>query len=59
MMARQAVNITLEPSVYEEFCRYAGKKGILISPWVNAKMKEFIEEERQAEAEKTTKKGRS
>lgn len=51
-MARQAVNITLVPEVYEEFCKYAGKKGIRVSPWVNAKMKEFIEEERQAEAKK-------
>ena len=30
----------------------AGKKGIRVSPWVNAKMKEFIEEERAVEAEK-------
>ena len=28
------------------------KKGIRVSPWVNAKMKEFIEEERAIEAEK-------
>ena len=51
-MARQAVNVTLEPGVYDEFCTYAGKKGIRVSPWVNAKMKEFIEEEKEAEAEK-------
>lgn len=58
-MARQAVNMTLEPGVYEEFCKYAGPKGIRISPWVNAKMKEFIEEEKQAQAEKlAAKKGR-
>lgn len=57
MLVRQAVNITLEPGVYEEFCKYAGKKGIRVSPWVNVKMKEFIEEEKQAEAEKTTKEG--
>ena len=49
---RQAVNITLDPEVYEEFCKYAGKKGIRVSPWINAKMEEFIEEEREAEAEK-------
>jgi len=52
MLARKAVNITLDPDVYEEFCKYAGKKGIRVSPWVNAKMEEFIEEEREAEAEK-------
>lgn len=51
-MARQAVNITLVPEVYEEFCKYAGKKGIRVSPWVNAKMEEFIEEEKAAEAKK-------
>jgi hypothetical protein len=25
-MVRQSVNITLEPEVYEEFCKYAEKK---------------------------------
>jgi len=55
-VARQAVNITLDPDVYEEFCKYAGKKGIRVSPWVNAKMEEFIEEEREAEAEKAANK---
>lgn len=43
-------NITLDPQVYEEFCKYAGLKGIRISTWVNAKMKEFIEEEKLLEA---------
>lgn len=42
-------NITLDPEVYEEFCRYAGKKGIKISTWVNQKMIEFIEEEKMLE----------
>ena len=51
-MTRKSLNITIEPGVYEEFCTYAGLKGIRVSPWVNAKMKEFIEEEREAEAEK-------
>lgn len=58
MLVRQTVNITSEPEVYDEFCKYAGKKRIRVSAWVNAKMKEFIEEEKQAEAEKPTKKGR-
>jgi hypothetical protein len=39
-------NITLDPEVFEEFCKYAGKKGIKISTWVNIKMQEFIEEEK-------------
>lgn len=42
-------NITLDPEVYEEFCKYAGKKGIKISTWVNIKMVEFIEEEKMIE----------
>lgn len=42
-------NITLDPDVYEGFCKYAGKKGIKVSTWVNIKMKEFIEEEKMIE----------
>lgn len=42
-MKRQ--NITLEPSVYEKFSEIASKRGIKLSPWINSKMKEFIEEE--------------
>jgi hypothetical protein len=42
-------NISLEEEVYEEFCKYAGKKGIKISTWINIKMKEFIEEEKMIE----------
>ena len=58
MLARKSLNITIEPGIHEEFCDYAGKKGIRVSPWVDAKMKEFIEEEKEAEAEKAAKKGR-
>jgi hypothetical protein len=42
-MKRQ--NITLEPEVCEKFIQIASKKGIKLSPWVNSKMKEFIEDE--------------
>jgi hypothetical protein len=42
-------NISLEPEVYEEFCKYAGKKGIKISTWVNQQMRNFIEEEKMIE----------
>jgi hypothetical protein len=42
-------NITLDPKVYDEFCRYAGKKGIKVSTWVNEQMKQFIEEEKMLE----------
>ena len=55
-MTRKSLNITIEPGIYEEFCKYAGLKGIRVSPWVNAKMKEFIEEEKEAESEKAASK---
>lgn len=48
-MATSRHNITLDPAVYEEFCKYAGKKGIKISTWINQQMKEFIEEEKMIE----------
>jgi len=38
-------NITLDPVVLERFSEIAGKKGIKISAWINAKMVEFIEKE--------------
>lgn len=49
ILATQRVNITLDPKVYEEFCRIAGKKGIRVSTWINAQMIEFIEEEKVIE----------
>lgn len=49
LMAVRALNITVDPKVYEDFCRIAEKKGIRTSPWVTAKMKEFIEQEKAAE----------
>lgn len=52
LAAMHRQNITLEPEVFEKFCKYAGKKGIKISTWVNQKMKEFIAEEEAAEAAK-------
>jgi hypothetical protein len=42
-------NITLDPQVYDEFCKYAGKKGIKVSSWVNQQMIQFIEEEKMIE----------
>ncbi|WP_227935562.1 hypothetical protein [Alkalihalobacillus deserti] len=48
-MATTRHNITLEEEVYKEFCKYAGKKGIKVSTWINIKMKEFIEEEKMIE----------
>lgn len=49
MLATKRVNMTIDPEVYEEFCKYAGKKGIKISTWVNLQMKNFIEEEKHLE----------
>lgn len=49
--------ITLEPEVYEEFCKYAGRHGIKVSTWVNAQMKEFIEEQRILEEIRKNKNG--
>lgn len=45
MLASKRYNITLDPEVYDEFCKYAGKKGIKVSTWIGVKMREFIEEE--------------
>lgn len=45
MQATSRHNIMLDLAVYEEFCKYGGKKGIKITTWINQQMKEFIEEE--------------
>lgn len=52
MAAKMRQNITLDPEVFEEFCHYAGLKGIKISTWINQRMKEFVEEEKAAEERK-------
>ncbi|WP_460291062.1 hypothetical protein [Clostridium botulinum] len=44
-MATIRKNIILDSKVYEDFCKIAERKGIRMSTWINAKMKEFIEEE--------------
>ena len=46
MAAKMRQNITLDPDVFDEFCHYAGLKGIKISTWINQRMKEFVEEEK-------------
>lgn len=55
-MAVKRVNMTLDPEIFEEFCKYAGPKGIKISTWVTAKMKEFVEDEKLLEEIKKSKK---
>lgn len=56
-MATSRHNISLEEGVYDEFAKYAAKKGIKISTWINIKMKEFIEEEKMIEEYREKKKG--
>lgn len=48
-MAVRRVNVTVEPELYDEFYKYAERKGISISPFLQAKMREFIEEEKEFE----------
>ncbi len=49
LLATKRVNITVEEQVMDEFFKFANKKGIKFSTWVNVKMKEFIEEEKMIE----------
>ena len=57
-MAVRRVNVTVEPKLYDEFYKYADKKGISISQFLQAKMREFIEEEKEFEEfKKRRKKG--
>ena len=48
-MAAHRQNMTIDPTVYEDFCKYAQKKGMKVSTWVSMKMKEFVEEEKAIE----------
>lgn len=43
------INITVPPDILDEFKKYGARKGIMISPFVAAKMKEFIQEEKTIE----------
>lgn len=52
MVDKRRQNITLDPEVFEEFCRYALPQGIKISPWINQRMKEFVEEQKELEEKK-------
>lgn len=56
LAAMRRQNMSIDPEVFEEFCNYAGKKGIKISTWVSMKMKEFIEEEKLLEELRKNKK---
>lgn len=54
-MAVRRVNVTVDHELYDEFYKYACRKGISISPFLQAKMKEFIEEEKEFEEYKEKK----
>lgn len=56
-MAKKKLNLTLDPELFKEFCTYAAKYGTSISAWVEFKMKEFIEEQKEYEEFKRNKKG--
>ena len=48
-MAVKRINVTVDPELLEEFYYYADRKGITVSPFLQAKMREFIEEEKAFE----------
>ena len=48
-MVAHRQNITIDPIIYEDFCKYAKRKGMKISSWVAIKMKEAVEEEKEIE----------
>lgn len=54
-MAVKRQNMSIDPTVYEDFKKYTDKKGIKVSTWVTAKMKEFVEEEKALEELKNKK----
>ncbi|WP_298843276.1 hypothetical protein [Clostridium sp.] len=46
-MVAHRQNITIDPIIYEDFCKYAKRKGMKISSWVAMKMKEAVEEDKK------------
>lgn len=55
-MAVKRLNVTVDPELLDEFYNYADRKGITVSPFLQAKMREFIEEEKAFEEFKEMKK---
>lgn len=55
-MTLKRVNVTMPEELYDEFYKYACRKGISISPFLQAKMEEFIKEEKEFEEFKKLKK---
>lgn len=56
LAAMKRQNISIEPEVYEQFCKYASRHGIKLSTWINAQMKEFIEDQKLLDELKEQKK---
>lgn len=48
-MTLKRINVTMPEELYDEFYKYACRKGISISPFLQVKMQEFIEEEKEFE----------
>ena len=46
-MALKRINVTMQEELYEEFYKYACRKGITLSPFLQVKMQEFIDEEKE------------
>ena len=56
MAAVHRQNMSIDPTIYEQFNYYAEKKGIKVSTWVTVKMKEFVAEEKEMEELKKARK---
>jgi isopentenyldiphosphate isomerase len=52
ILATRRQNITIDSEVYEKFIEIANTKGIKLSPWVNAQMQQFIEQEERSKESK-------
>ena len=50
-MALKRINVTMQEELYEEFYKYACRKGITLSPFLQVKMQEFIDEEKELKEE--------
>ena len=48
-MALKRINVTMQEELYEEFYKYACRKGITLSPFLQVKIQEFIDEEKEFE----------
>jgi sugar/nucleoside kinase (ribokinase family) len=51
-LAVRKANMTINSDIYERFIKIAKKKGIRVSTCVNARMKEFVEQEDAADLKK-------